>query len=69
MSEGTIQKEKPVELFLLFLGMFIFFMVQIFVPEALREFRIAGFLISALVIIASLVMMIKKRRKMNKSNL
>ena len=68
MSDGKSAKEKPVELFLLFLGMFIFFMVQIFVPEEVSDLRVGGFLLSALVIIASLTMMIIKRRKLNKSN-
>ena len=57
-------KEKPKEVLIMFLGMIIFFMVNLLVPTQLKILRIAGFLTSVAVLLTSLIMMLVKSNRL-----
>ena len=67
MSSNEIKQEKSKEILLLFIGFIVFFSVHIFVPEEVKILRITGFLLSTIILITSFLLMLKKRRDMNKS--
>ena len=64
MKNKVFEKEKPREVLIMFLGMIIFFMVYMLVPEQLKILRIAGFITSVAVLLTSLIMMLIKNNQL-----
>jgi hypothetical protein len=55
--------DKPIEILIMFCGMFVFFFVHFLIPESDKLLRVIGFLSSTAILITSLILMIKKRKK------
>ena len=68
MTDKMAGKQKPKELLLLFIGFIIYFAVSIFVPEEVNTLRSAGFFVASIVIVTALILMIKKRKELSKSD-